>query len=142
MIRVGAQWAWDAQWNILENARLTGYWDLSLAYWRGSRYRDEANSDQNLAAIGITPVFRLAPKGDYGAYVELGIGGPHLFSERYDNNRRQLSTHLQFGSHLGLGYVFPNKLDAAIRYQHYSNASIKKPNDGINLLIFRLSYPL
>jgi lipid A 3-O-deacylase len=142
VIRLGAQWAWDAEWNILDNARLSGYWDVSLAYWHGTRHKDNPSSDQNLAAIGITPVFRLTPKGAYGAYVELGIGGPHVLSELYDNNRRQLSTNLQFGSHLGLGYIFSNKLDAAIRYQHYSNASIKKPNDGVNFLIFRLSYPL
>ena len=139
--RVGVQWMWETQWDILDNARLSGYWDLSVAYWRGSRYQDNEAS-QNLGAVGIMPVFRLTAKESYGAYAELGIGGPHLLSELYDNNRRQLSTRLQFGSHLGLGYVFSNKLDAAIRYQHYSNASIKKPNDGVNLFIFRLSYPL
>ncbi len=142
VVRVGAQWAWDTKWDISSKLKLSGYWDLSLAYWHGSRHKDNPNSDQNLGAIGITPVFRLMRQEGYGSYIEFGVGGPHLLSERYDNNRRQLSTHLQFGSHLGIGHVFPNKLDAAIRYQHYSNASIKKPNDGVNLLILRLSYPL
>jgi lipid A 3-O-deacylase len=142
LARVGVQWAWDAQWDVFETARLSGYWDLGLAYWHGKRHQDVEDSEQNLAAIGIVPVFRLTPKEMYGPYVEVGIGGPHLLSERYDNNRRQLSTNFQFGSHLGLGYVFSSKLDVSLRYQHYSNASIKKPNDGVNFLILRLAYPL
>jgi opacity protein-like surface antigen len=137
--RIGVQWNWDQNWQISDNAQLSGYWDLSLAHWRGKRYRDVEGSHQNLTAIGFTPVFRLTSKDKSGPYLEIGTG-PHLLSELYDNNRRQLSTRFQFGSVLGIGYVFASKLDASIRYQHYSNASIKKPNDGVNFFIVRLSY--
>jgi lipid A 3-O-deacylase len=137
--RLGAQWSWERNWDISENTRLSGYWDFSLAQWRGKRHQDEPGSRQQLTAIGFVPIFRLEPKDKSGVYFEIGTG-PHLLSELYDNNRRQLSTRFQFGSVLGLGYVFSTKLDAAIRYQHYSNASIKKPNDGVNFFIVRLSY--
>jgi lipid A 3-O-deacylase len=139
LTRIGVQWKWERNWQILENAELSGYWDLTLANWEEKRYRDVPGSRQSLTAIGFVPTFRLKTRDVIGPYLEIGTG-PHLLSELYDNNRRQLSTRFQFGSLLGIGYVFSNKLDAAIRYQHYSNASIKKPNDGVNFLIVRLSY--
>lgn len=139
LARIGVQWNWDSNWEISNYARLSGYWDLSLAQWKGTRYRDLEGSSQNLTAIGLIPVFRLTPTSESGPYLEIGTG-PHLLSEIYDNNRRQLSTRFQFGSFLGIGYVFSDNLDASIRYQHYSNASIKKPNDGVNFFIVRLSY--
>jgi lipid A 3-O-deacylase len=141
LVRAGVQWNWESQWNISENARLSGLWDVSLAQWRGRRHKDQEGNDQDLLALGISPVLRLTGREIVGPYFETGLG-PHLLSEKYDNNRRQLSTRFQFGSHLGLGYIFPNGLDIALRFQHYSNASIKKPNDGVNFLILRFSYPL
>lgn len=140
LIRVGTQWEWGGKWSVSENVQLSGYWDLNLALWRGKRYQDRPSSKQEIGAIGFVPVFRLAPNDGLGAYVELGTG-PHLLSKLYDNNRRQLSTRFQFGSHLGLGYVFSSGLDIAVRYQHYSNASIKKPNDGVNFTVIRIAYP-
>lgn len=140
LIRIGAQWKWEKQWDVLENAQLSGYWDLNLAGWRGKRHEDRPDEHQTLVAIGFTPVFRFAQKDSFGTYFEFGTG-PHLLSERYDNNRRQLSTSFQFGSHLGIGYVFTNGLDISARYQHFSNASIKKPNDGVNFTVIRVAYP-
>lgn len=140
LIRVGAQWKWEKKWQLFENAQVGGYWDLNLARWRSDKHKDNAGVEQEIAAIGITPVFRLSSGTATGTYVELGTGA-HLLSELYDANRRQLSTRFQFGSHLGLGYVFSNGLDLAIRYQHYSNASIKKPNDGVNFTVVRIAFP-
>lgn len=140
LLRVGIQRAWDKNWTVLSNARLSGYWDISLAGWHGKRHQDRPDRQQTLVAVGLTPVFRLSSKEQSGPYLELGVG-PHLLSKLYDNNRRQLSTRFQFGSHLGIGYMFENGLDLALRYQHYSNASIKKPNDGVNYTIVRFAYP-
>lgn len=141
LVRAGMQWHWESKWNIAENAQLSGLWDLSLAQWRGRRHKNQAGDTQDLIAIGISPMLRLASRENTGPYFETGLG-PHLLSDNYDNNGRQLSTRFQFGSHLGLGYIFSNGLDVALRFQHYSNASIKKPNDGVNFLILRFSYPL
>lgn len=141
LVRTGLQWKWDTSWEVGPTTQVSGYWDLSLARWRSDKYRDVADAHQNLWAIGISPVLRLASKENAGMYFEAGLG-PHLLSDLYDNNSRQLSTRFQFGSHIGLGYVFSNKLDTALRFQHYSNGGIKDPNDGVNFLLLRISYPL
>jgi hypothetical protein len=53
-----------------------------------------------------------------------------------------MSTAFQFGSHIGLGYRFGAKRSYEIgyRFQHISNAGIKKPNPGINFHQVRVQY--
>lgn len=139
MGRVAVQKNWDAQWLASNGRHLSGYWDLSAAYWRGSAYRNVPGDHQNLAVVGFTPVLRYQRDDKLGWYVEGGIGA-NLFSELYDNNDDKLSTAFQFGDHLGIGYVTPGKWDLALKFQHYSNASIKRPNSGVNLLIVSARY--
>lgn len=89
--------------------------------------------------VGITPVFRYQRDEKLGWYVEGGIGA-NLFSELYNNDDNRLSTAFQFGDHLGVGYVTDNKWDLGLRIQHYSNASIKRPNSGVNFIIASARY--
>lgn len=141
MMRIGTQWQWNKRWWQSNGTHIGGYWDLTLARWHGDRFKLVPGATQNLTAIGITPVFRFQSDSLKGFYGEAGIGA-HLLSELYDNNGHQLSTAFQFGDHLGIGYVFQNKLDLGLKILHFSNGSIKKPNDGVNFMAIRLSYPL
>lgn len=134
MARIGAQWDWDNKWLESNGSHLGAYWDLTLAQWRGSKYQNRPDASQNITDIGITPVFRFQRDNKTGAYAEGGIGA-HLLSHAYDNNGRTLSTAFQFGSHLGLGYVFANTLDLGLKIQHFSNGGIKHPNNGVNFAI-------
>jgi hypothetical protein len=140
MVRVGAQWKWDKQWWRSNGTHIGGYWDLTLAQWRGDRFRNVPGNKQNITVLGITPVFRLQSDNLKGFYAEVGIGA-HLLSELYDNDGKQLSTSFQFGDHIGLGYVLRNNADISVKIQHFSNGSIKKPNDGVNFAVVRVSYP-
>lgn len=140
MARFGLQWAWGEKWWQSKGAHLGGYWDLSLAHWRGNRFQARPDHTQNLAAIGLTPVFRLQRDTLTGWYAEVGIGA-HYLSEPYDNNGRRFSTRFQFGDHIGVGYVFPNRLDLGLKIQHISNGSIKNPNPGLNFAILRARHP-
>lgn len=137
--RVGAQWRWDQQWFKSNGTHIGGYWDLSLHQWRGTRYQGR-NANQNITVIGITPVFRFQNDDLKGFYLEGGIGA-NLMSELYDNGGRQMSTAFEFGDHIGIGYVFRNNLDVGLRLQHFSNGSIKHPNDGVNFAFLRVAYP-
>jgi lipid A 3-O-deacylase len=139
LARVGLQWAWEKQWLKSNGNHIGGYWDLTLGYWHGTRFQNQPGETQDILAIGFAPVFRLQRDDLKGAYGEAGIGVRYL-SKLYDNNDRQLSTKLEFGSHLGAGYVFRNGLDVGLKIQHFSNGSIKKPNDGVNFAIVRVSY--
>ena len=51
------------------------------------------------------------------------------------NFDRILSTNFQFEDRIGAG-VRIGFLDVNFRYMHYSNASIKDPNHGIDIFIF------
>jgi lipid A 3-O-deacylase len=131
---------WNFQRALHESERLAikGYWDFSIAQWRGNRFRNQPGEHQNLTEIGITPMFRIQrPGGKF--YAEAGIG-PHLLSDVYDNNGRQLSTALQFGSQLGIGYNLSPRADVGLSIQHYSNGGIKHPNSGVNFVSMKFSY--
>lgn len=137
MVRLGAQADWSKRWFQGNGRHLTGYWDLSLAQWRGSAYRSVRGDHQNITSIGFTPVLRYQADDHRGWYAEGGIGA-NVLSHVYDNGDKQLSTAFQFGDHIGVGYVFANQWDLGLKLQHYSNASIKKPNDGVNFVVVKL----
>lgn len=131
---------WNFQRALYESERLAikGYWDLSLAQWRGNRFQGQPGEHQNLTEIGITPMFRFQRPGSK-FYGEAGIGA-HLLSELYDNNDRKLSTALEFGSKLGIGYQLSPRADVGLSIQHYSNGGIKHPNSGVNFVSMKVSY--
>jgi hypothetical protein len=138
MARIAVQRDWHKRWFQGSEWHLGGYWDIGLGYWR----RDDVLPGQNddIVEIGFTPVFRFQRNGLTGLYFEGGIGA-HLLS-RTQIGAKRLSTRFQFGDHLGLGYRFGAKgaWDLGYRFQHLSNGSIKKPNDGINFHQVRLQY--
>lgn len=139
MTRVGAQWKWENQWWKSNGTHIGGYWDATLAQWHSNRFQNIPGNTQNITAIGITPVFRFQNDSLKGFYAEAGIGA-HLLSELYDNDNRKLSTRFQFGDHIGIGYVFANKLDVGLKIQHFSNGSIKKPNSGVDFAVVRIRH--
>src|SRR5690606_27828781 len=63
-------------------------------------------------------------------YLEAGIGLT-LFNHTQLGDHR-LSTALQFGDHLGMGYQLTDHWRVALRVSHFSNAGIKRPNRGLN----------
>ena len=139
LARLSVQHDWDARWFASNGRHLGGYWDLSASYWRGTAYRNVPGQHQNLAVIGVTPVVRYQRDDKLGWYAEAGIGA-NLFSELYDNDGHQLSTAFQFGDHAGIGYVTPTNWDFGLKIQHFSNASIKRPNGGANFLVVSARY--
>lgn len=139
MLRVGLQSDWDVKWFAGSGKHLSGYWDLTLAQWRGNQYQNVAGSTQNLVDIGITPVFRWQNDNKRGLYFEGGIGF-HRLSKLYDNDGRRLSTRFQFGDHIGVGYVFDNNWELAAKIQHFSNGGYKKPNNGVNFIEVKAAY--
>ena len=137
--RIGVQWDWQRQWWKSDTMQLGGYWDLSAGGWRQNRFHNVIGETHDITDIGLTPVFRLQANSKTGWYAEGGIG-LHYLNGTYDNNGRRLSDDFQFGSHLGAGYVFANRVDIGLRIQHISNGGIKKPNDGVNFAVIRASY--
>ncbi|HEV7855409.1 MAG TPA: acyloxyacyl hydrolase [Herminiimonas sp.] len=139
MARAGLQWDWDKQWFQSNGTYVGGYWDATLEQWQGTRYQGRSGANQNITTIGITPVFRYQNTSRKGFYAEAGVG-IHLQSALYDNDGKQESTAFLFGDHLGVGYVFSNKMDLGLKLQHFSNGGIKEPNDGVNFVVLGLRY--
>lgn len=137
--RVGLQSQWPEQWWKSNGSHVGGYWDMTLAQWRGMRFRGQNDVRQNITDIGITPVLRLQSDSKKGLFAEVGIGA-HLLSDLYDNDGRKFSTRFQFGDHLGIGYVTQNRVTVSLSVQHFSNAGIKHPNPGILFGVAKVAY--
>ena len=71
-------------------------------------------------------------------YWEAGFGG-YLLSKTINNDENRLPSSWQFGSHIGVGMKLgPGTLGVGL--QHLSNAGIKQPNGGIDLLFVQYTY--
>ena len=141
LYRLGLQNRWERTWFKGGAWYLGGYWDAELAYMES----DLQNSDSNeLLDLSLTPVFRYQRDANLSKgvtpYAEAGIG-PHLLSKSKLGYQRY-STAFQIGSVVGVGLGFggSGQYEIAYRFQHISNANIKKPNDGMNLHLFRVGY--
>ncbi|MES2259763.1 MAG: acyloxyacyl hydrolase [Pseudomonadota bacterium] len=139
MARVGVTSNWERRWLQSNGTHISGYWDASMGAWRGDRYLNISGRHQSLFDIGLVPVFRFENDNKKGIYYEGGIG-IHGLSKLYDNADKRLSTHFQFGDHIGIGYVFENKWEMAIKAQHFSNGGYKRPNSGVNYLVVKAAY--
>lgn len=137
LARVAVQWQWQQRWLQSGGRHVGGYWDLSAG-----ELGADALPGQNarLADIGFTPTLRWQRDDLRGLYAEGGIGARYLSGTTLGGKR--LSTRFQFGDHIGFGYRFGPKgaFDLAYRYQHLSNADIKRPNDGLDFHQLRLQY--
>jgi len=54
-------------------------------------------------------------------------------TRRFDFNATAMA--FEFGSHLGVGFALTKSQSIGIALQHLSNAGIKQPNGGIDLLL-------
>lgn len=137
--RFALSWDLGPLWHKQASWRLNLIWENSFAFWNGPHKPDLApdeTTDLNAATTG--PMFRWQPrealwKGRLLPYTEIGVGASWLSKTEIEG--RILSLHFQFEDKVGLGMRFGSKqqYDIAVRAYHYSNASIKRPNCGINL---------
>ena len=132
--RLGAQWNWDKSWMQSDVGRLTGYWDAGYTYWEG----DESSSNHS---ISLAPVFVYEFAGEsVKPYVEAGIGVAAFESTEVEGNG--LGSSFQFEDRIGAGLRFAGGHEVGVRAIHYSNAGIKKPNDGVEsyALHYRMAF--
>lgn len=80
-----------------------------------------------------------APNGRFMPYLKGGTG-PMYTTQR----TKEQSTRFNFGTHVGVGlqYLVSDRaaLSVECRHRHFSNADIRKPNDGVNTLAFYVGY--
>ncbi|NYT58830.1 acyloxyacyl hydrolase [Alcaligenaceae bacterium] len=100
--------------------------ELGAAYW----WANGSASPSSVWQFSATPMFRWTFRDRY--YVEAGIGAT-VFS-RTSFADKQLSTAFQFGDHIGVGTHLSDTSRLSLRFSHFSNAGIKEPNPGLNIL--------
>ncbi len=128
--RAELRWDWGADWLASPHWALGGYWTVGLGYWDA----DNEPGSEDIVEAGVTPVFRLSREtGGVSPFAELSVG-VHVLSRSFLNDDRRFGTAFTFGDTVALGLAFgPRRAyELSYRFTHYSNASIKQPNDGIN----------
>ncbi|MGB6103341.1 MAG: acyloxyacyl hydrolase [Pusillimonas sp.] len=106
--------------------------ELGAAYWKasGSRWR---SSVWQLSAI---PFLRWTWNERY--YLEAGVGATVFSHTNFAD--RNLGSAFQFGDHIGIGAHLSDSSRLGLRLSHFSNAGIKKPNRGLNVLQLTYTY--
>lgn len=113
--------------------------DVSLEYSVGRVSTHQTPYNRTLWHVGLTPIFRwwLTP----ATGIEAGIGA-NLFSGTWLGDKR-ISTAYQFGDSIGVFHRFDSTpWTVGLRFTHYSNADIKRPNPGQDYYQLRVSYTL
>jgi len=131
--RLGAQFDFERSWWQSSVGRLTGYWDAGYTFWDG----DETSSNHSLS---FSPVFVYEFAGEtVKPYIEAGIGVAAFANTRVEDN--DLGSSFQFEDRIGFGVRFAGQ-EVGLRAIHYSNAGLKKPNDGTEAytLHYRMSF--
>ena len=141
MARLSWSRAWDARWFADSAWFLSGYWDAGIGRWMP---HNAAGGNHDVTDLGFTPVWRLRPSGTLAPispFLEAAVG-VHYISDHQIYTGRDMSTHFQFGDHVGAGVSFGDHhdWDLMARLQHLSNAGLQNPNPGINFYQIRLSH--
>lgn len=122
--------------------RFGSWWAKDLGGWKATlrpelelnhfRFSGTASGPDNLNEAGGMGLLRFdRGTGGVQPYGEIGLGLAYFSHDRL--GEKNFSTHYQFSEHLGLGMEFAERWFAGYRFSHYSNADIKKPNNGMDL---------
>ncbi len=129
--RLGLRRDFESKWLESRVGYLSGYYELSLNYWR--------DVEDKSVGIALSPVFRYSFYGSIPVYIEAGIG-ISLFNSTVIGKHNMSSAFL-FEDRAGIGVKFED-FDISFDYLHYSNAGIKKPNEGIDIFKLSLSHKI
>lgn len=130
--RLGLKKDFPWQWLKSDFGYVSGYFELSFNHW-------EQGSDE-IDGVAFSPVlaYYFCKKDNLiRPYIEGGIGV--IYIDKHMMADRNLSTDFQFEDRIGVGARIGFFDLNFLRYMHYSNASIKGPNYGIDMWMFTVS---
>lgn len=113
----------------------SGHIDLSLSMGAGYWQADNRHPD-SLWDFALVPTVRWWPGDTY--FLEAGVGPTYI--SRTDFAGKELSTRFQFTTHVGGGMVVNDVHQFGLRWTHVSNAGIKRPNPGLDLIQANYTY--
>ncbi len=129
-IDLGLAWDPNLTWWHIGDWQFALIGEAHVAWW----HTDEGNVHDNIGEFGLTPIIRFRKSSGYfRPYLEAG-DGVRLLTSPTISSRYTLSTAFQFADMVGVGLAFGSsgQYRVGYRFQHISNASIKRPNPGID----------
>jgi lipid A 3-O-deacylase len=134
---IGGQWQWRRTWTVRESLLVRGRWEFALGRWR-TDLGEDGPEHAWVTQLSLVPTLRLSSLSQRGAYAEVG-SGPSLLMPVFRSQDRAFSTEFNFQSHFAVGYVLGERgeHDFGVRIEHFSNAGIREPNPGMNLVSMR-----
>ena len=132
---IGVQWPWA--WRT---AALGGEFGARTELF-GSVWRAQAvgGGRETFVQLGLVPLLRYRfAEGRSPWFLEGGIG-LSVTDKRFVTRSREFGSSWNFSDNLALGRSFGEQglHELSLRLQHTSNAGIKKPNPGLNLVMLR-----
>lgn len=110
---------------------------MHVAYGRWQSSKDSTQTGAN-NVLEVVPIFRLGwSEQSWLSYLETSVGVSVLSQSHF--NDLQFGSNFQFTDSMSVG-GYGGEWDWSLQYQHYSNNSIKLPNDGINFYVFNLTH--
>lgn len=132
-LRLGFNQEWDMRLLDSSLGYFSGYWSLGLTHWEKGMYGKDSTS------ISFSPVltYNFYTNNGLEPFIELGVGISGFSRTRVGD--KNLGSAFNFEDRLGFGARFGDHILGA-RAIHYSNAGIKRPNDGIENYSIYYSY--
>ncbi|WP_353352362.1 acyloxyacyl hydrolase [Oceaniserpentilla sp. 4NH20-0058] len=135
-VKFGFKWHKDDLSFDLFGAEVTHYYLLGYSYWQSL---DIDGQEGVVNAVEFVPVFRFNwSYSNWLSYLETSVGLSVL--SRSGINDKRFSTNFQFTDSLSFGGYITPKSSWSLQLQHFSNNSIKLPNNGINFYNFNYAY--
>lgn len=123
-LRLGLAQPWQKQWMASDRGQLSGYWNGAYTYWEGGSRSSGAHS------LSFAPVLTYTFTGPrLKPFIEGSIGVAGFSKTRVSGQK--LGVSFSFEDRIGAGITLPNQGKLGVQVFHYSNARIKKPNDGV-----------
>jgi lipid A 3-O-deacylase len=135
MAGVGLVWDWNFE-RLRRHAALTAQTEFMVNRWRMDA---PGGGQQSITQLVLLPSLRMhLSQGRSPWFLELGVGASWM-DRRLVTPQRTFSTQWNFYDMLGTGYKFGarGEHELGLRYVHVSNAGIRKPNPGQDLLQLR-----
>lgn len=134
-LSAGVAWPWAWRTSLL-GGELTARTEL---FATAMRAHEAGGGNQSFLQLGLVPMVRYGFDGGRSPwFVEAGIG-LSVMDRLYATPERSLSTRWNFSDNFAVGRSFGanGQHEVSLRWQHTSNAGIKKPNPGLDLLMLR-----
>jgi len=134
--KVGYRWFPESNMAFLEGTNFSHYYHVAYNYWQNLDEPGQAGVNN---VLELSPIFRYNfSRKNMLSYIETSVG-ISVFSKT-TLNEKVFSTHFQFANMLAVGGYITENATWNLQLQHYSNNSIKLPNNGINFYNFGFSY--